>query len=119
MTDTTNEEVLDEITPFTDEADREIAYRAEGTPSSATPGERPAVIAPGAATGRRKEAIARVRLVPGTGQFKINGRTLYRWNGKWGAGCGELADIAASIRSSMASRKGWCIQSGHDLLTGV
>nr|WP_233150094.1 30S ribosomal protein S9 [Kineosporia sp. A_224] len=32
--------------------------------------------APGAATGRRKEAIARVRLVPGTGQWKINGRTL-------------------------------------------
>ncbi|MEJ2579558.1 MAG: 30S ribosomal protein S9 [Kineosporiaceae bacterium] len=31
---------------------------------------------PGAATGRRKEAIARVRLVPGTGTWKINGRTL-------------------------------------------
>ena len=30
----------------------------------------------GNATGRRKEAIARVRLVPGTGQFKINGRTI-------------------------------------------
>jgi small subunit ribosomal protein S9 len=29
-----------------------------------------------AGTGRRKEAIARVRLVPGTGQWKINGRTL-------------------------------------------
>jgi small subunit ribosomal protein S9 len=29
------------------------------------------------ATGRRKEAIARVRLVPGTGEFRINGeRTL-------------------------------------------
>ena len=27
-------------------------------------------------TGRRKEAVARVRLVPGTGQFDINGRTL-------------------------------------------
>jgi small subunit ribosomal protein S9 len=26
--------------------------------------------------GRRKEAIARVRLVPGTGQWKLNGRTL-------------------------------------------
>ncbi len=26
--------------------------------------------------GRRKEAIARVRIVPGTGQWKINGRTL-------------------------------------------
>ena len=28
------------------------------------------------ATGRRKEAIARVRLVPGTGRFTVNGRTL-------------------------------------------
>ncbi|WP_375497048.1 30S ribosomal protein S9 [uncultured Jatrophihabitans sp.] len=26
--------------------------------------------------GRRKEAIARVRLVPGSGEFKVNGRTL-------------------------------------------
>jgi small subunit ribosomal protein S9 len=26
--------------------------------------------------GRRKEAIVRVRLVPGSGQFKLNGRTL-------------------------------------------
>jgi small subunit ribosomal protein S9 len=27
-------------------------------------------------TGRRKEAIARVRLVPGTGTFELNGRSL-------------------------------------------
>ena len=27
-------------------------------------------------TGRRKEAVARVRLIPGSGQWKINGRTL-------------------------------------------
>ena len=27
-------------------------------------------------TGRRKEAVARVRLVPGTGEFKINDRPL-------------------------------------------
>ena len=27
-------------------------------------------------TGRRKEAVARVRMVPGTGIFDINGRTL-------------------------------------------
>jgi small subunit ribosomal protein S9 len=26
--------------------------------------------------GRRKEAIVRVRLVPGTGQFRLNGRTI-------------------------------------------
>ena len=38
---------------------------------------RPVVIGgPVGATGRRKEAIARVRLIPGTGQWKINGRTL-------------------------------------------
>jgi small subunit ribosomal protein S9 len=28
------------------------------------------------ATGRRKEAIVRVRLVPGTGNWKLNGRSL-------------------------------------------
>jgi small subunit ribosomal protein S9 len=33
-------------------------------------------IEPGAAVGRRKEAIARVRITPGTGVFKVNGRTL-------------------------------------------
>jgi small subunit ribosomal protein S9 len=27
-------------------------------------------------TGRRKEAVARVRLVPGTGTFQLNGRSL-------------------------------------------
>ena len=27
-------------------------------------------------TGRRKEAVARVRLVPGTGEFAVNGRSL-------------------------------------------
>jgi small subunit ribosomal protein S9 len=31
---------------------------------------------PSAATGRRKEAVARVRLVPGTGRWVINGRDL-------------------------------------------
>jgi small subunit ribosomal protein S9 len=37
---------------------------------------RDVVVAPANATGRRKEAVARVRLVPGTGQWKINGRDL-------------------------------------------
>jgi small subunit ribosomal protein S9 len=31
---------------------------------------------PAAGTGRRKESVARVRIVPGTGKWKINGRTL-------------------------------------------
>ena len=33
-------------------------------------------IAPGGGLGRRKEAVARVRLVPGSGTWTINGRTL-------------------------------------------
>ena len=37
---------------------------------------RDVVTRPAAALGRRKEAIARVRLVPGTGQWTINGRAL-------------------------------------------
>ena len=45
------------------------------TPAPAAPA-RPIVTGPGAATGRRKEAIARVRLVPGTGRWVINGRAL-------------------------------------------
>jgi small subunit ribosomal protein S9 len=35
-----------------------------------------AVTAAKLSTGRRKEAIARVRLVPGEGNFSINGRTV-------------------------------------------
>lgn len=75
MTETVEETVADEVTPFV-EGEREIAYRAEAQPSVALPGGRPAVVAPAGATGRRKEAIARVRIVPGSGQFSINGRTL-------------------------------------------
>ena len=33
-------------------------------------------ITPAGATGRRKEAIARVRITPGTGRWTINGRSL-------------------------------------------
>ncbi len=77
MTDIATETVdEDVITPFLEE-DREIAYRSEATPQvSHGPAGRPAVVAPGAATGRRKEAVARVRIVPGSGHWMINGRTL-------------------------------------------
>ncbi|WP_182377569.1 30S ribosomal protein S9 [Nocardioides sp. WS12] len=53
--------------------DQGLAYTSETSPSDATPAV-PATIAPGAATGRRKEAVARVRIVPGTGTWTINGR---------------------------------------------
>jgi small subunit ribosomal protein S9 len=37
---------------------------------------RPALTVGGNAVGRRKQAIARVRLVPGSGNYTVNGRTL-------------------------------------------
>ena len=58
------------------------AVEAEDAPSSyttSTPevrGGGASITAPGAATGRRKEAIARVRLIPGSGTWRINGRAL-------------------------------------------
>ncbi|MBK8460717.1 MAG: 30S ribosomal protein S9 [Micropruina sp.] len=75
MTDTVVETTETEFVPFT-EGERQIAYRAEGGAAVAQPGGRPALVTDTAATGRRKEAIARVRLTPGSGSWTINGRTL-------------------------------------------
>jgi small subunit ribosomal protein S9 len=52
-------------------------YSTETPASEATASTpRPALTVPGAAVGRRKEAIARVRLVPGSGTATVNGREL-------------------------------------------
>ena len=62
--------------------DGEEAAPSEYTTESAEAGgaaraaRRPVVTGSANGLGRRKEAIARVRIVPGTGQWKINGRTL-------------------------------------------
>ena len=72
MTDIVNEDVLDtdepELTEYTSES--------SATDSLGEPKRARQVSTPGAAPGRRKQAIARVRIVPGTGEWKINGRTL-------------------------------------------
>jgi len=52
-----------------------LAYTSESSPSADAP-LKPATIAPAAATGRRKQAVARVRIMPGTGQWRVNGRAL-------------------------------------------
>ncbi len=71
MSDTADQEL-----EATYEADEQgVAYTSESAPA-ADGAPRPATIAPAGATGRRKEAVARVRLVPGTGQWTVNGRTL-------------------------------------------
>ncbi|SMY12279.1 30S ribosomal protein S9 [Brevibacterium jeotgali] len=62
--------------------DVDLTEYSTETPASAGLGEAVAggrgqsITAPGSAVGRRKQAVARVRLVPGTGEWKINGRDL-------------------------------------------
>jgi small subunit ribosomal protein S9 len=65
------------------ETTAEYELEDENAPSSYTTeseaaqaGQGQSLTAPGQALGRRKEAVARVRLVPGSGEWKINGRTL-------------------------------------------
>jgi small subunit ribosomal protein S9 len=71
LTDITTDTVLESDEP-------ELStYTSESTaPVAGEDVRRPSASAPGAATGRRKQAIARVRIVPGTGEWQINGRTL-------------------------------------------
>jgi len=66
----------EEIVEFVDEEDRHIAYRSDSASAAPVPVGRPAMVQNTRGTGRRKEAIARVRLTPGSGQWTINGRTL-------------------------------------------
>jgi len=61
--DTVSDEVL---TSFSTETPADEAPRAP----------RAVLNVPGAAVGRRKEAIARVRLIPGGSSFTVNGRSL-------------------------------------------
>jgi small subunit ribosomal protein S9 len=79
---TSAEDVIEEESVTTPEVEAPEAPEAEvETPAEAPAVTRPAsrpVIAgkPTQTVGRRKQAIVRVRLMPGTGQFKLNGRSL-------------------------------------------
>ncbi|QPZ39177.1 30S ribosomal protein S9 [Paramicrobacterium chengjingii] len=57
------------------ETPENYSTESEQAPEAAA-APRPALSVPGAAVGRRKQAIARVRLVPGTGSITVNGREL-------------------------------------------
>ncbi|HET7900297.1 MAG TPA: 30S ribosomal protein S9 [Candidatus Nanopelagicales bacterium] len=68
---------MNETTTETDAPeDFEGSYTSESPTTPVAVTHREAASGPANATGRRKEAIARVRLVPGTGKFTVNGRTL-------------------------------------------
>lgn len=52
------------------------SYSTETPAEAATKAPRAILNVPGAAVGRRKQAIARVRIVPGSGKIVVNGREL-------------------------------------------
>jgi small subunit ribosomal protein S9 len=52
------------------------SYTTESSAPAAESAPRPVLSVSGQAVGRRKQAIARVRLVPGSGEFTVNGRAL-------------------------------------------
>jgi small subunit ribosomal protein S9 len=60
----------------TQDVDIETPTEYTSQSAEAVVGTGKSAIAPGAGLGRRKEAVARVRLVPGSGAWTINGRTL-------------------------------------------
>jgi small subunit ribosomal protein S9 len=72
VSDATIEDV--DLEAIDEELDAPSEY-STSTPARAVV-NRDVVLAPAGATGRRKEAVARVRIVPGTGQWTINGRSL-------------------------------------------
>ena len=58
-----------------DSIDTPTSFSTESAaPSEAAAVSRPPLTVPGAAVGRRKQAIARVRLIPGSGTITVNGR---------------------------------------------
>ena len=52
------------------------SFTTESAPVAETKAPRAVLNVPGAAVGRRKQAIARVRLIPGSGIITVNGREL-------------------------------------------
>ena len=58
------------------ETEEVTEYSTETHVAAAPKAPRAILNVPGAAVGRRKQAIARVRLVPGSGKITVNGREL-------------------------------------------
>lgn len=69
----------------------------------------------------KTEIIARYETRGGLTAFEVfktvykSGKVSYRYNGKHGAGCGQLKDIANSIKTTIASRRGIKLVYGTDI----
>ena len=68
----------DDDTSYEDALPEGGVYTSTSTAADVAPAQKyvPSYTGTALATGRRKQAIVRVRLTPGTGQWKLNSRTL-------------------------------------------
>jgi len=62
------------VAKIADQIEAPESFTTETPAAEAAVAARPVLSVPGAAVGRRKEAIARVRLIPGAGTITVNGR---------------------------------------------
>jgi small subunit ribosomal protein S9 len=74
VTENVTENSTTEVEETFETDEQGVAYSSESAPAADAPVA--SAIAPAAATGRRKQAVARVRIVPGSGTWTVNGRTL-------------------------------------------
>jgi len=75
-TDTTETTEAPEVEPTEAVATEAVTETETAAPEAREPREPVIIDRPIQTVGRRKEAVVRVRLVPGTGQFHLDGRTL-------------------------------------------
>ena len=70
------EDTIEAAAPESYSTETPTSYSTESTPEAAAKAPRAVLNVPGAAVGRRKQAIARVRIIPGAGTITVNGREL-------------------------------------------
>ena len=64
------------MSDFENDLDEAPTSYTSTTPGAVATIGRKGIVADGKGVGRRKEAVARVRLVPGTGKWSVNGKAL-------------------------------------------
>jgi small subunit ribosomal protein S9 len=64
------------VEPVAEEVPENFTTETPATEETVAKKPRPALNVGGHAVGRRKQAIARVRLTPGSGKYTVNGRSL-------------------------------------------
>jgi small subunit ribosomal protein S9 len=80
VAESTSTQEAEEGVQLEEDAEESVSeYTTESAPEGRKAPARPVVTGKAMGTGRRKEAIARVRIAPGTGQWLVNDRPLEKF----------------------------------------